>query len=122
MKKLILIFLMLFVGYAYADDVQLKESADDVENNGEANDPLSGSIKRPQSLKSPRPSVVIRGNIIFFKKTCKNCTLYVYNEDGDLEYMTAIPDGTVTFALHFSGEYKVVVTDGLFYCEKNVSL
>jgi hypothetical protein len=114
--------MLLFGGYVYADDVQLKESADDVENNGEANDPLSGSIKRPQSLKSPRPSVVIRGNIIFFKKTCKNCTLYVYNEDGDLEYMTAIPDGTVTFALHFSGEYKVVVTDGLFYCEKNVSL
>lgn len=114
--------MLLFGGYVYADDVQLKESADDVENNGEANDPLSGQIKKPHSLKSPRSSVAIYGNIILFKRPCKNCTLYVYNEDGDLEYMTAIPDGTVTFALHFSGEYKVVVTDGLFYCEKNVSL
>lgn len=43
--------------------------------------------------------VVIRGNIIYFITPCENCTLYVYNEDDDLEYMTAIPDGTVTFAL-----------------------
>ena len=116
--------MLLFGGYVYADDVQLKESADDVENNGEANDPLSGSIKRPQSLKSPRPSVVICGNIIFFKKTCKNCTLYVYNEDGDLEYTTAVPDGTVTFTLpsQFTGKYKIVFTDGEFCYERNVVL
>lgn len=103
--------MLLFGGYVYADDVQLKESADDVENNGEANDPLSGQIKKPHSLKSPRSSVAIYGNIILFKRPCKNCTLYVYNEDGDLEYTAAIPDGTVTFALPstISGIHSVLI-------------
>ncbi|MCR4700851.1 MAG: hypothetical protein K5757_07895 [Bacteroidaceae bacterium] len=122
MKKLILIFLMLFIGYAYADDVEFNEIENETENDGGPYDPFSGQVKIPNKLKSSRSSVAIHGNIIYFKTPCENCTLYVYNEDGDLEYMTAIPDGTVTFALHFSGEYKVVVTDGLFYCEKNVSL
>lgn len=113
---------MLFIGYAYADDVEFNEIENETENDGGPYDPFSGQVKIPNKLKSSRSSVAIHGNIIYFKTQCENCTLYVYNEDGDLEYMTAIPDGTVTFALHFSGEYKVVVTDGLFYCEKNVSL
>ena len=73
---------------------------------------LSGQIKKPHSLKSSRSSVaVIHGNIIYFKTPCENCTLYVYNEDGDLEYMTAIPDGTVTFAFPstISGIHSVLI-------------
>ena len=113
--------MLIFIGNAYADDV-LPIGTEEGTENGGWGDPDVKGIKKPRLSKSIYSSVTIYGNILHFKMPSKNCTLYVYNEDGDLEYMTAIPDGTVTFALHFSGEYKVVVTDGLFYCEKNVSL
>lgn len=92
--------MLIFIGNAYADDVEFYDTKDETENGGGPYDPLSGQIKKPHSLKSSRSSmVVIRGNIIYFITPCENCTLYVYNEDGDLEYTAAIPDGTVTFAL-----------------------
>ena len=103
--------MMLFVGYAYADDVEFYDTKDETENDGWG-EPVTGNIKTPHKLKSSRSSmVVIRGNIIYFITPCENCTLYVYNEDDDLEYMAAIPDGTVTFALPstISGIHSVLI-------------
>lgn len=110
MKRLKFLLLMLiFIGNAYADDV-LPIGAEDGKENGGGTDPTSMNVKRP-FFKSLHSSVIIYGNIVHFKVPSKNCTLYVYNEDGDLEYMTAIPDGTVTFALPstISGIHSVLI-------------
>lgn len=123
MKRLKFLLLMLiFIGYAHADDV-LPIGTEDGKENGGGTDPTSMNVKRP-FFKSLHSSVIIYGNIVHFKLPSKNCTLYVYNEDDDLEYTAAIPDGTVTFTLpsQFTGKYKIVFTDGEFCYERNVVL
>lgn len=109
MKRLKFLLLMLiFIGNAYADDVQPLGTEEGKENY-RWGDPIGIDIKKPH--QSDNTTVTIYGNILHFKMPSKNCTLYVYNEDGDLEYMTAIPDGTVTFALPstISGIHSVLI-------------
>ena len=102
--------MLIFIGYAHADDV-LPIGTEEGTENGGWGDPEVKGIKKPRLSKSIYSSVTIYGNILHFKMPSKNCTLYVYNEDGDLVYTTAIPDGTVTFALPstLSGMYAIVV-------------
>ena len=115
--------MLIFIGNAYADDV-LPIGTEEGTENGGWGDPDVKGIKKPRLSKSIYSSVTIYGNILHFKMPSKNCTLYVYNEDGDLEYMTAIPDGTVTFALPstLSGVYCVLIVNRGCSYERNVIL
>ena len=114
--------MLIFIGYAYADDVEFYDTKDETENGG-GTDPSSMNVKRP-IFKSLHTNVFISGNIIHFKVPSKGCTLYVYNEDGDLEYTTAVPDGTVTFALPstLSGVYCVLIVNRGCSYKRNVIL
>ncbi len=100
--------MLIFIGNAYADDVQPLGTEEGKENY-RWGDPIGIDIKKPH--QSDNTTVTIYGNILHFKMPSKNCTLYVYNEDDDLEYTAAIPDGTVTFALPstISGIHSVLI-------------
>ena len=96
--------MLMFFGYVHADDILPKNDSTMKEDGGGV-DPTSENVKRLHLYSSAND------NIVTFSQPTRNCVLYVYNEDDDLEYTAAIPDGTVTFVLPstISGIHGVLI-------------
>lgn len=62
------------------------------------------------------PSVILEGHTLVFNSSCDNCALYLFNEDGDIEYATVISEGTASMTLpsSLSGEYEIQLIRGQF--------
>lgn len=65
------------------------------------------------------PSVILEGHTLVFNSSCDNCALYLFNEDGDIEYSTVISEGTTSLILptSLSSEYEIQLLRGqyIFY-------
>lgn len=62
------------------------------------------------------PSVILEDHTLVFNSSCDNCALYLFNEDGDIEYATVISEGTTSLTLpsSLSGEYEIQLLRGQF--------
>lgn len=65
------------------------------------------------------PSLSLEDHTLSFDTSCDNCELYLFNEDGDIEYSTVISEGTTSLILpaSLSGEYEIQLIRGqiIFY-------
>lgn len=118
MRRLTLLFFMcVLVGTSFADDpinydeIPLEVSIFDPTNCG-------GPIRRaPIRI----PSIGINGNTLYFFTPCDGCTLFLYNEEGEIAYSMIIPENstTVTLPSFLFGEYEILIRRGN-YCFRGI--
>lgn len=113
MRRLTLLFFMfLFVGSSFAvdpveyEEIPLQVSFDDPTLG-------SGPIRRAPIRV---PSIGINGNTLYFFTPCDGCTLFLYDEDGEIAYSIIIPENSSTINLPYFlvGEYEIEIVRGRF--------
>ena len=116
LKMMIAVVCMAFVTPAYASgegvqvDLQMSIWDPTTQNGGPRKAP-----PRPSAVGIP--TVFLDGYALYFDEPCNGCTLQILDENEEIVYAVALPNGTTEWELpeFVSGEYKLQIIRGK-YC------